>query len=828
MVTVKRRSGAEPFAGEKLEGFLFAQTRGLRLVNSDISELVRDISEALPAAVSVDQLLQLVSESTAQRVVRQPDFASLAGRVEAFRIGKIVDRPFSANFARLYNYTHPKTGLKFPLVSHKAMEFVETNKDRLDQLVQPQRDYELAYFGIKTLEKQYLLHMDGEVAETPQYLFLRVAVGIHCGNGLEYVAETYRLMLQRYLVHLLPTLFNAGTPYDFLLLCFLMGTEEDLIDGIYKTLHKLAMILKGSGGIGLHVHNVRANGALIRLLNGVSSGLVPMLRVFNNTARYVDQGGNKRPGAMAIYLEPWHADVFDVLELRKNHGKEELRARDLFYALWVPDLFMERVKADGDWLLFLPDTASGLLDCHSSEFVELYEKYEAQGLAVQTIKAQKLWAHILQCQIETGMPFMLYKDAANRKSNQQNLGTIKLLNLCCEIVEYSSEDEIAVCNLALLALPLFVKETKDAKTYDFDLLHSVTKTLVHSLDTVIDVTMYPVAEAEKSNKKHRPIAIGVQGLADVFMQLRLPFDSEEAKKLNAQIFETIYHGAVERLVELAQEKGCYESFPGSPASEGNLQFDLWGKKPRFCSWDSLKQQVRQHGLRNSLLVAPMPTASTSQILGFNECFEPFTSNIYTRRTLSGEYQVVNRYLVQDLIDMGLWNDSVKNAIVRDNGLVQNIPTLPSEIKNLYKTVWELLQRVIIDMAADRGCFVDQSQSMNIHLQKPTFGKLTLCHFYAWERGLKTGMYYLRTQAAARAIQFTVDPLAAADSAQPKLLARKPYIEQPAFKKRSLLTPESDSEGHKPAKVPRLSHNIYDDTPLACNIRTPENCDSCSG
>lgn len=846
MTLVVKNSQSEPFSSEKLRNFLISNTFGLRLPESEITLVVDDIQNGLPLEVDVDKLLQLVAESTAQRILRWPDFSILAGRVEALRIRRCVNLPFSANFAHLHNYVHPKTNQPFPLVSDDAAEFVQNHAEALDAMIVPERDLDLAYFGIRTLAKSYLIHADGKLAETPQYLFLRVAVGIHGHksqaqnpDAIERTAETYKLMSKRYFVHSSPTLFNAGTPNNYLSSCFLMAMEDDSIDGIYRTLHKAALISKGSGGIGLHTHKIRAAGSLIRSLNGSSTGLVPMLRVFNNTARYVDQGGNKRPGAMAVYLEPWHADVFETLDLRKNHGKEELRARDLFYALWIPDLFMRRVKADLDWPLFSPDEAPGLADVHGGAFEELFTRYERSGVAVRTVKAQKLWSHILQCQIETGMPFMLYKDACNAKLNQQNLGTIQSSNLCCEIVEYSAPGEIAVCNLALLALPSFVQDAHSGCYYDFGLLHKVTKTLVRNLDAVIDVTKYPVDDSRDSNHAHRPIAIGVQGLADTFLRLRLPFDSPEARVLNSQIFETIYHAAVEESCLLATEKGTYSSFNGSPAHKGDLQFDLWGHKPDFFDdWPSLKARVQRDGMRNSLLVAPMPTASTSQILGFNECFEPFTSNIYTRRVLSGEYQVVNSYMVHDLIDLGLWTDSIRNSIVKHNGLIQHIKEIPSEVKHLYKTVWEISQRVIIDMAADRGCFVDQSQSMNIHLQSPTFGKLTSCHFYAWEKGLKTGMYYLRTQAAARAIQFTVDQeldhtnsvnSGISEIPSNSAISRKPYIEQHKFHpEKRPYTPDTLDYDENPKKRNPAHYDIYDNTPLSCSIDTPENCDSCSG
>lgn len=868
-LVTSRRHGLE-FSRQRLLKLLTLLSAELRLPEDDMAKLIDAIERALPQMLSSDELLLLVAESAASRVVYYPDYALLAGRLEATRTQKLVDIDFASNIKRLAAYVHPKTGEPYPLVNESIVEFVESHREVLNGLIRAKRDFDLAYFGVRTLQKSYLLRLNGVIAETPQYLFLRVALGIHVPTGgsdtLERVAETYRLMSKRYMIHSSPTLFNAGTMNSFLSLCFLVAMEDDSIDGIYKTLHKTALILKGLGGIGLHVNNIRASGSLIRTSNGTSSGLVPMLRVFNNTARYVDQGGNKRPGAIAVYIEPWHADIEDVLDLRKNHGKEEARARDLFYALWIPDLFMRRVKENGMWPLFSPDEAPGLSDVHGEEFEKLFLEYEAKGLAFRTIEAQKLWAQILESQTETGMPFMLYKDSCNRKLNQKNLGTIKSSNLCCEIVEYSAPDETAVCNLGLLALPSFVNH-KDNKTlsYNFEKLHKVAKILAKNLDAVIDATEYPVKESETSNKRHRPIAIGVQGLADVFLELRIPFDSPEAAKLNRQIFETIYHAAVESSMELAKIHGPYETFSGSPASQGILQFDLWNHKPEFFNdWDELKAQVQKHGLRNSLLCAPMPTASTSQILGFTECFEPVTSNIYLRRVLSGEYQVVNKYLLQDLIDLGIWTPAMKDRIVMDNGLVQNIKEIPSRLKKLYKTVWEISQKKIVDMAADRGCFIDQLQSMNIFLQNPTFGKLTSCHFYAWEKGLKTGMYYLRTQGAARAIQFTVDHAGALEEASreatplPRQLERKSYVEVETFTNKrtsdddSSDEPQSDSYSVKKRKhraevrthksdpdtqtsnelTPNErqfdSYDIYSDTPLSCNISEPENCESCSG
>lgn len=883
MTIVEDESGKlEAFDRKRLRRFLETLCLSLTILDSEKDILGADIEKALPESLSVNELLELAAESVALRTILNPDCAILAGRIEACRIKRLVKGSFSRSFKRLRNNIHTRTKEPYPLVSEKAARFVETHAEYLDSLICPERDLELAYFGMKTLCKSYLLHINNVVAETPQYLFLRVAVGIHGVKGeadvLDRVKETYDLMSSKYMIHSSPTLFNAATESNYLSLCFLMAMEDDSIDGIYRTLHKAALISKGSGGIGIHLSNIRASGAIIKTSNGTSNGLVPMLRVFNNTARYVDQGGNKRPGAIAIYLEPWHADVQEVLELRKNHGQEELRARDLFYALWIPDLFMKRVKKNEDWSLFSPDEAPGLSDVYGEEFEEMYSLYERRGLAMQTIKARKLWMQILESQTETGMPFMLYKDSCNKKLNQRNLGTIKSSNLCCEIVEYSSPEEIAVCNLGLLALPSFVeKDEQNNISYNFVKLHEVAKILARNLDTVIDVTSYPVEIAETSNKKHRPIAIGVQGLADTFLELRLPFDSPEARTLNNQIFETIYHAAIECSMEMAMSKGKYGSFEGSPASKGQLQFDLWDHKPTFFDdWDELKEKVIVYGLRNSLLVAPMPTATTSQILGFNECFEPFTSNLYLRRVLSGEFQVVNKYLIKDLMDLGIWSPALKDRILLDNGLIQKIDIIPNHIKNLYKTVWELSQKVIVQLAADRGRFVDQLQSMNIHLQNPTFKTLTSCHFFAWEQGLKTGMYYLRTQAASRAIQFTVDESKVKEGLEVlkgKLLTtikRRNYIEARTYQSSAEESSQLISEGSKrlgdstpssitsyegdyeseeqdllvkqaiaknQAKRIKLAmggekdvetYDIYDNTPLSCNISDIEGCDACSG
>ncbi|KAG5420474.1 hypothetical protein I9W82_002355 [Candida metapsilosis] len=785
-----------------------------------LDEIVTSVLAGLPEQITLHELYDFASEVIASRITHHPDYAIFAGRVVAHLLQLQIPYTFSENMKRL-KQTRNAHGKSYSQMSDKFYEVVMRHNQEFDRIVEKTERIELTYFGIKTLESSYLWKIDDKVVETPEYMFLRVAIEIH-QNDLEAVEETYQLMSRKYFIHASPTLYNAGCKFNYLSSCFLLAMKDDSIDGVYQTLHEAALISKASGGIGIHIHNIRAQGSCIASTNGRAGGVVPMLRVFNNTARYVDQGGGKRPGAFAVYMEPWHADIFDVLSMRKNHGNEEFRTRDLFYGLWIPDLFMQRVKSGGDWSLFSPDVAPGLSDVYGDEFVDLYQKYEAQGLASSTIKAQKLWLAILESQTETGGPYMLYKDACNKKTNQSNLGTIKSSNLCCEIIEYSSPSETAVCNLASLGLPSFLRSTDESIEFDFDKLHSVTKVVTRNLNKVIDVTAYPVKTAEMSNKRNRPIAIGVQGLADLFLELRLPFDSPKAKKLNSQIFETIYHAAVEASVELADLERPYSTFAGSPASKGVLQFDMWDHKPQFYDdWDQLKGNVQKYGLRNSLLIAPMPTASTSQILGFNECFEPYTSNLYTRRVISGEFQVVNKYLIKDLADLGIWNSAIRSKIVQDGGSIQNISIIPDDIKKLYRTVWELKQKDIIDMAADRGKFIDQSQSMNIYMQNPTIGKLTSCHFYAWEKGLKTGMYYLRTQAAARAIQFTVDKdqVALAEKQEiHKSLKRKKYVEVSSKRRRMSVYATPDSE----------VYDIHDTTPVACDIRDADNCESCSG
>ncbi len=718
----------------------------------NVIDVAKKVIEGIYAGVPTTELDNLAAETAASLTTKHPDYALLASRIAVSNLHKNTTKSFSETMRKLHQYTDKANGKVLPMIADDVMQIIETNAELLDSSIIYDRDFGFDYFGFKTLEKSYLLKIDGVVAERPQHMYMRVAIGIH-KEDIDSAIKTYNLMSERWFTHATPTLFNAGTPKPQMSSCFLLAMKDDSIDGIYDTLKQTAKISQSAGGIGLSVHNVRATGSYIGGTNGTSNGLVPMLRVFNDTARYVDQGGGKRKGAFAIYLEPWHADVFDFLDLRKNHGKEEARARDLFYALWIPDLFMKRVEENGDWSLFCPNEAPDLFEVHSEAFVELYERYEKEGRARKTIKAQELWFAIVESQIETGTPYLLYKDAANSKSNQQNLGTIKSSNLCTEIMEYTSADEVAVCNLASIALPRFVIDGK----FDFDKLYEVTYQAAFNLNKIIDNNYYPVEEAHRSNMRHRPIGLGVQGLADAFILLRLPFESELAKTLNKNIFETIYFAAMTASKDLAIRDGHYETFPGSPLSKGIFQFDMWNVLPtdRY-DWNSLRAEVMKHGTRNSLLVAPMPTASTSQILGNNECFEPYTSNIYTRRVLSGEFVIVNKHLLKDLVNLGLWNNDMKNKIIAANGSVQGIEEIPTDIKELYKTVWEIKQRSLIDMSADRGAYICQSQSLNLFVDTPTTAKLTSMHFYAWKKGLKTGMYYLRTQAAAQAVQFTVE------------------------------------------------------------------------
>jgi ribonucleoside-diphosphate reductase alpha chain len=751
MNVIKRNGKKETVKFDKITARIQKLSYGLSPL-VDVIEVTKKVIEGIYDGVTTTELDNLAAETAASLTTKHPDYALLASRIAVSNLHKNTEKSFSATMRRLHDYTDSATGRKMPLLADDIMEIIEANAELLDSSIIYDRDFGFDYFGFKTLEKSYLLRIDGIIAERPQHMYMRVSIGIH-KEDIESAIKTYHLMSERWFTHATPTLFNAGTPKPQMSSCFLLTMKDDSIDGIYDTLKQTAKISQSAGGIGLSIHNVRATGSYIGGTNGTSNGIIPMLRVFNDTARYVDQGGGKRKGAFAIYLEPWHADIVEFLDLRKNHGKEEMRARDLFYALWINDLFMKRVEANGDWSLFCPNEAPGLGDTFGDEFEALYNRYEAEGRQRKVIKAQDLWFAILEAQIETGTPYMLYKDAANRKSNQQNLGTIKSSNLCTEILEYTSPDEVAVCNLASLALPRFVNEGK----FDFDKLYDVTYQVARNLNRIIDNNYYPIDEAKRSNLRHRPIGLGVQGLADVFILLRLPFESDLAKVLNKNIFETIYFAAMTASKDMAIEQGPYETFAGSPLSKGQFQFDLWNVAPsNRHDWDALRKEVIKHGVRNSLLVAPMPTASTSQILGNNECFEPYTSNIYVRRVLSGEFIIVNKHLLKDLVQLGLWNDGMKNKIIAANGSIQNINEIPAEIKALYKTVWEIKQRHLIDMAADRGAFICQSQSLNLFVDNPTVAKLTSMHFYAWKVGLKTGMYYLRTQAASQAVQFTVE------------------------------------------------------------------------
>jgi len=753
MVVLKRDGRAEPVHFDKITSRIEKLCYGLETDYIDPTQITLKVISGLYPGVTTVELDNLAAEIAATMTTKHPDYAILAARIAVSNLHKETKKKFSDVISDLYNMKHSTTGKPIPMIAEKYYDIVQKHKDKLDGAILYERDFQYQYFGFKTLERSYLLKIDGKCVERPQQMLMRVAVGIH-GEDIDGAIETYDLLSQKLFTHASPTLFNAATPRPQLSSCFLLTMNSDSIEGIYDTLKQCALISKSAGGIGLNVHCIRATGAYIAGTNGNSNGLVPMLRVFNNTARYVDQGGNKRPGAFAIYLEPWHADIFDFLDLRKNHGKEEQRARDLFYAMWIPDLFMKRVKADGNWSLLCPDECPGLHEVWGEEFEALYEKYESEGKARKTVKAQKLWYSIIESQIETGTPYMLYKDACNRKSNQQNLGTIKCSNLCTEIVEYSAPDEVAVCNLASIAVNMFVKPDK---TYDFEGLKRVAKVATKNLNKIIDVNYYPVIEARNSNMRHRPIGIGIQGLADAYILMRFPFESEEASTLNKQIFETIYYGALEASCEIAEKEGPYSTYEGSPVSKGQLQYDMWGVTPsNLHDWAALKAKIAKHGIRNSLLLAPMPTASTAQILGNNESVEAYTSNIYTRRVLSGEFQVVNQHLLRDLTELGVWSDEVKNEIISNNGSVQAVACIPDNIKKLYKTVWEISQKNVLKQAADRGAFIDQSQSLNVHIAEPNFGKMSSMHFYGWELGLKTGMYYLRTKPAAQAIQFTVD------------------------------------------------------------------------
>ena len=792
MFVLKRDGRQEAVKFDKITARIQKLCYGLDAL-VDPAAVAMKVIEGIYEGVTTFELDNLAAEVSASLTVKHPDYAQLAARIAVSNLHKKTKKSFSETMTELYEYVNPITKQQAPLLADDIYQIIQEHKEVLDSTIIYDRDFGYDYFGFKTLERSYLLRLDGQIAERPQHMLMRVSIGIH-KDDIDAAIETYEMMSKKYFTHATPTLFNAGTPKPQMSSCFLLTMKDDSIDGIYDTLKQCSKISQSAGGIGLSIHNVRAKGSYIRGTNGTSNGIVPMLRVFNDTARYVDQGGGKRKGSFAIYLEPWHADVFDFLDLRKNHGKEEMRARDLFYAMWTPDLFMERVEANGEWTLMCPNECPGLADAYGDKFRALYEKYEAEGKGRKTIKARELWEKIVESQIETGTPYMLYKDACNEKSNQKNLGTIRSSNLCTEIIEYTAPDEVAVCNLASIALPMFVDNGK----FDHDKLYEVTYKVTKNLNVVIDRNYYPVPEARNSNMRHRPVGLGVQGLADAFIQLRLPFTSPEAKQLNKDIFETIYFASLKASKDLANVDGAYETFAGSPTSQGQFQFDLWGVEAKELSgrwdWDELREEIKESGVRNSLLLAPMPTASTSQILGNNECFEPYTSNIYTRRVLSGEFIIVNKHLLKDLVKLGLWNDELKNDILRTNGSIQNIEIIPQNIKDLYKTVWELSMRDIIDMAGERGMFIDQSQSLNLFVENANLGKLTSMHFYAWKQGLKTGMYYLRTKSAVDAIKFTVQKQSKAQM--------EPVV---ATEEVQEFTPEEQ---------------------LACSIENPDDCVAC--
>jgi ribonucleoside-diphosphate reductase alpha subunit len=786
MYVVKRDERKETVKFDKITARIIKMCYGLDPLVSPEAVAMKVI-EGIYDGVSTSDLDNLAAEVAAAKTIDHPDYALLASRIAVSNLHKETKKTFSEVIDDLHHYIDPKTGQNASLVADDVYEIIQENKEAFDSSIIYDRDFRYDYFGFKTLSRSYLMRLNGKIAERPQQMLMRVAIGIH-KKDVASAIKTYNLMSEGWFTHATPTLFNAGTPKPQMSSCFLLTMKSDSIEGIYDTLKSCAQISQSAGGIGLALHDIRATGSYIKGTNGTSNGIVPMLRVFNDTARYVDQGGGKRKGSFAMYIEPWHADVFDFLDLKKNHGKEEQRARDLFYALWIPDLFMKRVKENGEWTLMCPHECPGLSDTHSAEFEALYTKYEKEGKGRKTIKAQDLWFKILESQIETGTPYMLYKDAANAKSNQQNLGTIKSSNLCTEIIEYTAPDEVAVCNLASLALPKYVTEDGN---FDHDKLFEVTYQATLNLNRIIDENFYPVVEAKNSNLRHRPIGLGVQGLADAYIMMGLPFESDEARTLNREVFETIYFASMSASKDLAKVEGPYETIKGSPVSKGIFQFDMWGVTPsNRWEWDVLKEEVIKHGVRNSLLLAPMPTASTAQILGNNECFEPYTSNIYTRRVLSGEFIIVNKHLLKDLVREGLWTKDMRQKIMTANGSVQNINEVPQRLKDLYKTAWEISQKAIIDQAADRGAYICQSQSLNIFMENANFGKLTSMHFYGWEKGLKTGMYYLRTKAATDAIKFTVE---------------KTVVEEPTAK--SL---EESAEA------------------IACSLDNPDSCEMCSG
>ena len=787
MYVIKRDGRKEPVKFDKITARVKKLCYGLSpIVQPEL--VAMKVIEGLYDGVSTYELDNLAAEVSASKTIEHPDYALLASRISVSNLHKNTKKSFSDTIDDLYTYIDPITGENASLIATDVHQIVQDNAEYFDSHIIYDRDFKYDFFGFKTLERAYLLKINNKIVERPQHMLMRVAVGIH-KEDIESAVKTYNAMSEGWFTHATPTLFNAGTPKPQMSSCFLLQMKEDSIEGIYDTLKQCARISQSAGGIVLSIHDIRAKGSYIKGTNGTSNGIVPMLRVFNDTARYVDQGGGKRKGSFAIYVEPWHADILDFLDLKKNHGKEEQRARDLFYAMWVPDLFMKRVEENGDWTLMCPNECPGLSDAYGPAFEELYIKYETEGRGRKTIKAQDVWFKILESQIETGTPYMVYKDAANLKSNQKNLGTIKSSNLCTEILEYTAPDEVAVCNLGSIALPKFVNQ--ETKTFDHNKLFEMAFHLTVNLNRVIYQNYYPVIEAENSNKRHRPVGIGVQGLADAYILMRFPFDSEEAATLNKEIFETIYYAAVTASKDLAIKEGAYASFEGSPMSQGIFQFDMWNVKPSSrWEWDILREEVMKHGVRNSLLLAPMPTASTAQILGNNECFEPYTSNIYTRRVLSGEFIIVNKHLLKDLAKLNLWDGNMKNKLMASNGSIQDIKEIPQDIKDLYKTAWEISQKVLINQAADRGAYICQSQSLNLFMENANFAKLTSMHFYGWKAGLKTGMYYLRTKAATDAIKFTLDKEAAS-------------------------APAAKTEEERMAEI-------------ACSLDDPDSCEMCSG
>jgi ribonucleoside-diphosphate reductase alpha chain len=822
MYVIKRDGRRESVKFDKVTSRIERLCYGLDPVFVQPVEVAMKVVSGIYDGVTTSELDNLAAETAASMTTKHPDYATLAARIAISNLHKNTQKSFSGTMKLMYQYLDPKTGQNASLIAKDVWKVIQANAALLDSSIIYDRDFGYDYFGYKTLEKSYLMKLNGKIVERPQHMLMRVAVGIH-GEDIDKAVETYNLLSERWFTHATPTLFNAGTPKPQLSSCFLLTMKDDSIEGIYDTLKQTAKISQSAGGIGLSIHNIRATGSYIKGTNGTSNGIIPMLRVFNDTARYVDQGGGKRKGSFAIYMEPWHADVFDFLDLKKNHGKEENRARDLFYALWIPDLFMKRVEANQDWTLMCPHECPGMADCYGDEFERLYEKYESEGKGRKTIPAQELWFAILESQVETGTPYILFKDSANKKSNQKNLGTIKSSNLCTEIIEYTAPDEVAVCNLASIALPKFIKENTGATEYDFKKLYDITKVITRNLNKIIDVNYYPVIEAENSNKRHRPIGIGIQGLADTFILMGMPFDSEKAQKLNKDIFETIYYASMVASMELAIEEGPYTTWAGSPISQGQFQFDMWGVTPEsgLWDWEDLRTKVMKNGVRNSLLLAPMPTASTSQILGNNECFEPYTSNIYSRRVLSGEFVVVNKHLLKDLVKIGMWNDGMKNKLIAANGSVQNIPEVPEHLKELYKTAWEIKQKTLIDMSADRGAFICQSQSLNIFMTDPNFAKLTSMHFYSWKAGLKTGMYYLRTKAAVDAVKFTVDRQAIVETIPATETIEEKPLDYDAYAK------ENDAKTKAEAAASfQMSEEEQRYAAMQCSLDNPEGCEMC--